>query len=224
MTRKLLIKILIKIANLLSKDEKFISSKFLRVLPWLKDKGDDTHSINHPLNENSIVFDLGGYLGDWSLIIFKKYNCNIHIFEPVGNYYFNIKKVLNFPKIKVNQFGLADKTYSTTINIDDEASSIFKKGEQGEEIQLISFLEYVNEHNIKKIDLIKINIEGSEYDLLEHLISEGYIKNIKNIQVQFHDFFPNAKNRMEKIQEQLKKTHHLTFQYPFIWENWRLKL
>jgi len=70
---------------------------------------------------------------------------------------------------------------------------------------------------------MKINIEGSEYDLLEHLLETNYVKIIKNIQVQFHDFVPNAEKRMKRIQEKLQKTHYLTYQYPFVWENWRIK-
>lgn len=52
-------------------------------------------------------------------------------------------------------------------------------------------MEYINERQINKIDLFKINIEGAEYDLLECIILNGYILKIKNIQVQFHDFFPD---------------------------------
>ena len=70
---------------------------------------------------------------------------------------------------------------------------------------------------------MKINIEGGEYDLLEHFLESGFIKNINNIQIQFHDFIPNAEERMKKIQYELEKTHSLTYQYPFVWENWQRK-
>ena len=70
---------------------------------------------------------------------------------------------------------------------------------------------------------MKINIEGAEYDLLEHLIDTGLISNIHNIQVQFHDFVSNAEQRMIMLQKELEKTHGLTYQYPFVWENWRVK-
>ena len=70
---------------------------------------------------------------------------------------------------------------------------------------------------------MKINIEGGEYDLLEDFIQSGEIKKIINIQVQFHYFITGAKTRMRKIQKSLRKTHVLTYQYPFIWENWRIK-
>jgi len=66
-------------------------------------------------------------------------------------------------------------------------------------------------------------IEGGEYDLLEHLIKTKYIKRIKNLQVQFHDFVDQAQERMDNIQKELSKTHQLTYQYLFVWENWERK-
>jgi len=46
------------------------------------------------------------------------------------------------------------------------------------------------------------------------------IKQFKNIQVQFHSFFPNAEERMLTIQSKLKETHRLEWQYRFVWESW----
>ena len=68
---------------------------------------------------------------------------------------------------------------------------------------------------------MKINIEGGEYDLLDRLITTGLVGKIDNIQVQFHEFVPNAKERMQNIQKKLSKTHTPTYQYEFIWENWK---
>jgi len=46
----------------------------------------------------------------------------------------------------------------------------------------------------------------------------------KNLQIQFHDFIiDNANERMENIQTQLAKTHKITYQYKFVWENWEIK-
>ena len=69
-------------------------------------------------------------------------------------------------------------------------------------------------------DLIKINIVGGEYEVLEILLKNNMISIFKNIQVQFHDFIvDNAKERMNAIQKKLALTHVLTFQYEFVWEN-----
>ena len=42
----------------------------LRVAPWLADNGDKTYRLDYNLNENSVVFDLGGYEGQWASDIF----------------------------------------------------------------------------------------------------------------------------------------------------------
>lgn len=44
-------------------------------LRWATDKGDSTHRLNYDLDENSIVFDVGGYLGKWAELIYAKYGC-----------------------------------------------------------------------------------------------------------------------------------------------------
>ena len=72
--------------------------------------------------------------------------------------------------------------------------------------------------------MLKINIEGGEYDLLESILESNIQNKIINFQIQFHDFVPNSEIRMKKIQDKLSQTHQITFNYPFVWENWKLKL
>lgn len=48
------------------------------------------------------------------------------------------------------------------------------------------------------------------------------IKNIKNLQIQFHNFVDSAEEKREAIRKQLSLTHKLTYDYYFIWENWEL--
>ena len=110
------------------------------------------------------------------------------------------------------------------ISMSDNSSSIFLKTDESETIQLKSIVNFIKNNNINKVDLIKINIEGGEYELLESLLENNLISIFTNIQVQFHDFLlDNGKERMNKIQENLAKTHELTYQYEFVWENWKLK-
>ena len=79
------------------------------------------------------------------------------------------------------------------------------------------------EEGIAHIDLMKINIEGAEYEVLQHLIDSGLIGRITNVQVQFHDCVPFARARRASIRRQLEHTHELTYDFSFVWENWRLK-
>lgn len=200
------------------------SLQAIRVKPWFRDNGDRTHRLYYDLNEDSIVFDLGGYEGEWAGQIFCLYGSRVYIFEPFETYSENIKsKFLRNKKVSVFQFGLSKYTQTTKLAIADNSSSIFMESENCVDIKIVCANEFFKEHHIDSIDLMKINIEGGEYDLLEHLIETGDIKTIKNIQVQFHDFVPDAETRMKAIQQNLEKTHEVTYQYEFVWENWKLK-
>lgn len=208
-----------------SKSNKTPSLQSIRVIKWFEDQGDKNHRINYSLNDESIVFDLGGYEGEWSAQILCLYGSFIYIFEPYEEYFKNIQnRFLHNKKVRAFQFGLSNNNQLTQLSIDDNSSSIFIESDNSVNIRLVDSKDFFSEYNILKIDLMKINIEGGEYDLLEHLISTGDVNKIVNIQVQFHDFVPDAEKRMKSIQESLKKTHYLTYEYEFVWENWKLKI
>ena len=88
---------------------------------------------------------------------------------------------------------------------------------------LKDIFSFLNKEGINKIDLIKINIEGGEYPLLKRMIETNIIEKCNDIQVQFHNFYPNAITLRNEIRDSLQKTHFLTYDYPFVWENWRKK-
>lgn len=191
---------------------------------WFSDGGDNKFRYNYDLNKDSIVFDVGGYEGNWSEKINKLYEPNLFIFEPVIKYYNLITKNFNDNKnVKIHNFGLSNESKKIKINLLDDGSSIFLGSSNREEIDLIDIVDFINQNNIEKVDLLKLNIEGSEYDVLEHLISKDKIKNIKNIQVQFHSFVKNSIERRNKIRDILKNTHKETYCYNFVWENWTVK-
>ena len=196
----------------------------IRVQPWIRDNGDRTHRLQYDLSEQDIVIDLGGYEGQWASDIFSMYCCQIYIFEPVPEYAKNIQKRFAKNKhIKIYQFGLASENIKTRISVTGDSSSSYKSGDNMVDIQLMKASDFLESNKTHFINLLKINIEGGEYDLLEHLILTNLISKIQNIQIQFHDFFPDAKERMNKIQESLARTHKLTYQYEFVWENWILR-
>ena len=76
---------------------------------------------------------------------------------------------------------------------------------------------------MQSVQLMKINIEGGEFELLERLLETRLISRIENIQVQFHNIAVESTRRMERIQQGMRNTHKPTYQYKFIWENWVLK-
>lgn len=192
------------------------------IYKWQDDRGDQTLRLSYPLNENSLVFDVGGYIGSFAADIFCKYNCNIYIFEPVTESYEKIKvRFSNNLKVKVFHAGLSDRSSTAKISVNGTSSSVFKtNSENTEEIKLISVVDFIKDHVIKEIDLMKINIEGGEYFLLDSLIEHNLLDITRSYQIQFHKFIPDAKEKRGNIRAELSKTHRLLWDYPFVWESW----
>ena len=109
------------------------------------------------------------------------------------------------------------------MTVSGDASSSLLEGAETAAARVRRFSDVLREEGWSEIALMKINIEGGEYDLLEHLLDEGLADRVRNFQVQFHDFIEDAAVRMKGIQEKLARTHQLTYFFPFIWENWERK-
>jgi FkbM family methyltransferase len=196
----------------------------IEVKRYFQDGGDEKFRYNFNLNNNSIVFDLGGYKGQWASDIYSKYNCNILIFEPVVAYHNYIEnRFLNNPKIIPYNYGLGSVECVLKIGINDDGSSVFIKNDNIQYINIISVGDFFKKQKIEKVDLMKINIEGGEYELLNKIIDLGLINYISNIHVQFHHFIPNAEFELERLYSKLSLTHRPVYKYRFVWETWQLK-
>ena len=188
---------------------------------WVADDGDRTLRLNYSLGKQDLVLDLGGYQGQWSSDIFARYLCSIDVFEPVPQFADEIsRRFASNPSIKVNRLAAGAADGHLDISISGDASSTHTAGGTLLRIPVVCFSDWFKAVNKPEIALMKINIEGGEYELLEHLIVSDLIVKIRDIQVQFHDFVSDAESRMAFIQNKLSKTHHITYQYKFIWENW----
>ena len=196
---------------------------------WFSDQGDFTHNVNCDLTEDSIVFDVGGYAGDWAEKIYNKYKCTIYVFEPVKEFYDNIvKRFKGNDKIKVFHIGLGDKTYTTDIKLTEDlvGTSVYRETNitgKIETVKIVDIIEFMKEHKLKTIDLLKLNIEGEEFPLLEHLIKNNKLKSFNNLKIQFHNFMESAAERKENIRLHLQKEFELIYDYFFVWEGWKRK-
>jgi len=194
------------------------------VTRWTNDRGDFVYRLKYELNQDSVVFDVGGFRGEWTTSIFCLYGCNVHVFEPIQGYIECIQdKFGHNPKIKVHDFGLSRNIGTFSFNYMEDGTTQFRQSDRQVEGKLYDVVKFMDENEIGSVDLIKLNVEGAEYEILERLIESGYIGRFKHIQIQFHNFVPNAASRRTIIQEKLNATHAQTYNYDFVWEGWTKK-
>jgi len=191
---------------------------------WFADNGDETLRVNYDLNASDVVLDAGGYEGQFAETINHLYGTVVHVFEPVGKFFsFITDRFESNPKVIAHEYGLGASTKKQSIVESNDATQLTDLKESEEGVSLRDIKEVMDELAVDDVGLFKVNIEGGEYDLLDRLIETGLIKKIKNLQVQFHDFYPNAVERRARIIDQLRKTHICRYNYLFVWESWELK-
>lgn len=191
---------------------------------WFKDRGDLTHRLNYDLNKDSVVIDVGGYVGDWASNIFSKYQCTVVVLEPIKEYFEFIKNRFSTNShILTENIGLGTESKIGIMCISNDGTSAFTDFRKADSLEICKFVdvnEFIDQYNY--INLIKLNIEGAEYDILER-ISDKNLEKLGNIQIQFHTFVEDCVIRRDRIREHLSKTHELTYDYGFVWENWQIK-
>ena len=189
---------------------------------WFADRGDQTLRLDFKdLDVGGTVFDLGGYKGDWTAEIDARYRTTTYIFEPIAEFHAQIcSRFQSNPRIRPFQFGLGVGDAQIAMRLSADGTGAFAAGAGDETVRITGIGEFMSVQGIDQIDLMKINIEGGEFDLLEHLAASGEIKRIRRLQVQFHDFVPDAIRRRAKIASALAQTHRQVWCYYFVWEEW----
>ncbi len=197
----------------------------LAIKRWHKDDGDNLRRYDCPLGKDSIVFDMGGFEGSWAAEIFARFVCRVEIFEPVPTFAEKIRERFSYnPALRVHTCGLAARTRVEHIALSSDASSIFIQAAGATvPIELIDVDDWFARNGVDHIDLMKINIEGGEYELLERMLDKRLVVKVGYFQIQFHDLAPDSGPRMEAIRARLAETHEALYHYAFVWDGWRLK-
>ena len=152
--------------------------------------------------KNGVIFDVGANVGDWSKFLVDEYkdiNYKLYMFEPSIKAFNKLEK--NIRKDNSHYcflLGFGDKKESLKIFYDSDAqgsaSIIMKEGKFSEDIQIETIDQFCKEKEITKIDFLKMDVQGYEYNIL--LGAKDMLKSgaIKYIQFEFDE--PNIENRI----------------------------
>jgi len=147
--------------------------------------------------EPEVILDIGGNIGITSVYLTNKFpNAKIYTFEPVPQNYEILKKnTENYDNISIYNVGLGceDGSFEIYMSEDDEnfgGASLYAEAggvniKATTKCQIRNIDEILNEIGIKKIDLIKIDTEGAEYDILT-TINESILDQVKWIVGELH--------------------------------------
>jgi FkbM family methyltransferase len=177
--------------------------------------------LAYELDENSLVLDLGGFKGEWAGAIRRKFRCKVIVFEPVKEFAdFITERFRGDEKVEICVLALGGENREDVIHLSGDGSSTMGVSGPSEVIQVRNVEEWLAERGAPAIDLVKINIEGGEYELLEKIVESGCQSKIRYLQIQFHPVGEDFPARIQHIRGELSKTHNMDWCYEMVWESW----
>lgn len=186
---------------------------------WTAENGEARRYDFPYLVKGATVVDLGAYRGEWALGIADRYNVHVHAFEAHPNFAAELSRIVaENGRITTHPVALSSMDGTFAITDDGVASRATSQGQIV--CRCVEARKYLALSGIETIDLLKVNIEGGEYDILPHLIATGLINDVGTIQVQFHRYSETDEAKRDEIISGLSKTHDRTWCYDFVWEEW----
>jgi hypothetical protein len=125
----------------------------------------------------------------------------------------------------VFEYGLGGADRTVALGLAGPGSSVYEPdGMFGTaHARVRDVVSVLDELGIDTVDLLKVNIEGAEFELFERLITAGRLGRMRQVSVQFHEWHPKAHARRAAIRRALRVDHDEVWCYPWIWELWRTR-
>ena len=148
----------------------------------------------YKIKPNDIVVDIGASVGSFTYSILNKNPKSVYCVEPsrelFGSLVRNTSKfTTKTPIVYVNK----------AISDNREDVKIFSGNQNvyggNNNFETIKFKEFIDEYGIKKIDFLKLDCEGGEYDIFNEENIDWILQNVSNIAGEFHLTYPGCKDK-----------------------------
>lgn len=166
-----------------------------------------------PITNSSVVVDIGANEGQEIQALLPT-QCQVHSFEPHPMFFKELElKYGSLSNIHLNQCAAWSSNCEQELyfkidrSVRNGGASILKlkrniSGKYTTKVKCIDIAEYINNLDTQ-IDLLKINAEGAEYEILNHIFYTNTYKKIEHIYYEDHseDFPLNTERPRKKTIE-----------------------
>ncbi len=149
------------------------------------------------VEENDIVVDFGASIGPFSKTILHKNPQRIYCLEPCENLYKNLVNNLNNSKITNLNYAISNKDY----DILSSDVSLLYVSENQKFVKSITFKTFIKKFHIKKIDFLKTDCEGGEYDIFTDENYDWICENVRKIVGEWHLSSIETKNKFRQFRD-----------------------
>jgi len=149
------------------------------------------------------ILDIGANMGSFMLYAaWSNSGAKIYCYEPVPQNFalltknIEINSLMN--RVIACQYAVADKCGPMDILLSASPLHSFYKvssssGNEHEKVDCTTLREIIKHHKLEKIDLLKMNCEGAEYEILANCSPDEF-ERIFNIRLEYHNLDASEKN------------------------------
>lgn len=153
------------------------------------------------LGDPLFIVDAGAHIGLSSVFFASKYpSATVVAIEPEpSNFKMLLMNTRDYPNIRPIQAGLWSRKTHLRIQDSSVETWSFRVSEcpSGDGIPAIGIEDIIADFKVGQIDVLKIDIEGSEVEVLSH--NNSWIDNVRVLIVELHDRFqPGCSEALEK--------------------------
>jgi FkbM family methyltransferase len=146
------------------------------------------------LPDNAVVLDIGANIGGICIYLAKKFpSIKIHAIEPLQLNCENLSKAVDeqgIVNVSTYMYAIKAQSGEFKVGVDRGLSGCAKVQDREFVYQNIvkawALPQFLDMANIEYVDLLKINVEGDEYEIFEQLSDEWLTNHIGNIVGEFH--------------------------------------
>ena len=172
---------------------------------------------NDGIAQREICIDCGGHIGVFTDVAL---HCGaiVYVFEP-NKYLFAFlqNKYRDNPNVILHNQAVSNRNYQTQFLIDEcgelsQGNRIVESvnhTQKSYEVEVIDLSQYIKEHILpkhNKISFLKLDVEGSEFDIMESLLGQDLHKHIGYIACETHErFFSDGEEKLAKLKQSIEE-------------------
>lgn len=143
-------------------------------------------------NANGVILDVGAHAGYFSLwTAAQNPKAKIYALEPITENLDFLKQNIAeniFKNIKPENVALSKESGELNIFLSEDSHnhSLLPISDKTRKIKAVNLTDFIKKNKIKIITLLKMDIEGGEYEIFENLDQEIFSK-IENIFLEYHE-------------------------------------
>jgi FkbM family methyltransferase len=161
------------------------------------------------LRNNAVILDCGANHGDFSRWVAENCNTTVHGFVPDPRLFPKLPSLPNFYFYPVAVSGTGNPL---TLRLGEMRCSSVCFAETPNQnatvVKSVRLDEFCQDNSISWVDLIKLDVEGTEIEILRNLPRE-FLEKVGQITVEFHDFI--QRNEVPRIGSVISKMKGYSF-------------